>query len=61
MIYHRGASLREQHTDSLISHFTTMSSPEIARNVSHTVPTARAATASVVTFAWTMLYNKVMS
>ena len=61
MIYNCGASLSDQHTDSLISHFTTISSPEIARNVSHMVPTARAATVSVVTFAWTMLYSKVMS
>ena len=30
---------------------------EIARNISHTVPTARVATVSVATFAWTMLYN----
>ena len=61
MIYHRGASLSEQHTDLPIGHCTKQdlsrtsryadkSSPEIAR-YRISMPTARAATLSVVTYA----------
>jgi len=61
MIYHRGASLSEQHTDLLICHCTKQdlshtgryvdkSSPEIAR-YRICMPTARAATFSVATYA----------
>ena len=60
MIYHRGASQSEQHIDLLICHCTKdlsrtsryvdKSSPEIARYRIH-MPTARAATVSVATYA----------
>ena len=61
MIYHRGASLSEQHTDLPIGHCTKQdlsrtsryadkSSPEIAR-YHIPMPTARAATLSVATYA----------
>ena len=60
MIYHRGASLSEQHTDLPIGHCTKQdlsrtsryadnSSPEIAR-YRIPMPTARAATLSVATY-----------
>ena len=60
MIYHRGASLSEQHTDLPIGHCTKQdlsrtsryadrSSPEIAR-YRITMPTAREATLSVATY-----------
>ena len=61
MIYHRGASLGEQHTNLLIRHCTKpdlsctsryvdKSSPEIARYRIR-MPTARAATVSVAKYA----------
>ena len=58
MIYHRGASLSEQHTDLLctkqdLSHtrrYVDESSPEIARDRIH-MPTARTANLSVTTYA----------
>ena len=71
MIHHRGASLSEQHTDLQICHCTKQdlsrtsryvvkSSPEIARYRIR-MPTARAATLSVATYALTKLYTKVMT
>ena len=71
MIYHRGASLGEQHTDLPIGHCTKQdlcrtsryaakSSPEIARYCI-LMPTARAATVGVATYALTKLYTKVMT
>ena len=64
MIYHRRASLSEQHTDLPIGHCTKQdlcrtsryaakSSPEIAR-YRILMPTARAATVSVATYALTL-------
>ena len=58
MIYHRGASLREQHTDLLctkqdLSHTSTFvdeSSPKISRYCIR-MPTARSATLNVTTYA----------
>ena len=55
MIYHRGASLSEQHTDLLqdLSHtsrYVDESSPEIAR-CRIRMPTAKTATLSVTTYA----------
>ena len=71
MIYHCGVSLSEQHTDLLICHCTKQdlshtsryvdkSSPKIARYHIH-MPTARAATVSVATYAETKLYTEVMT
>ena len=59
MIYHRGASVSEQHTDSLrtkqdLSHtsgYDDESSLEIAARHSIHMPTARTATLSVATYA----------
>ena len=64
MIHHRGASLSEQHTNLPIGHCTKQdlcrtsryaakSSPEIARYCI-LMPTARAATVSVATYAFTL-------
>ena len=64
MIHHRGASLSEQHTDLPIGHCTKQdlchtsryaakSSPEIARYCI-LMPTARATTVSVATYAFTL-------
>ena len=61
MIYHCGASLSEQHTDLLICHCTEQDLPRTSRCVDKSspeiasyhirMPTARAATLSVVTYA----------
>ena len=64
MIHHRGASLSEQHTDLPIGHCTKQdlgrtsryaakSSPEIAKYCI-LMPTAREATVSVATYAFTL-------
>ena len=71
MIYHRGVSLSEQLTDLPIGHCTKQdlcrtsrcaakSSPEIAR-YHILMPTARAPTVCVATYASTKLYTKVMT
>ena len=62
MIYHRGASLSEQHTDLLICHCIKQNLSRTSRYLGITYkPTARTATVSMATYAWTKLYTKVMS
>ena len=61
MTYHRGASLSEQHTDLLICHCTKQDLSHTSRYVEKSspeipiycirMPTARAATLSVATYA----------
>ena len=64
MLYHLGASLSKQHTDLLICHYTKQDLSRTSRYLGITYirkPTARTATVSVATYAWTKLYTKVMS